>query len=149
MDVPNWIARYMPHGHCLKLPQGEPLAWFWLVGDGMTWLAYMSIPIALAIVNHNFKERIPRQQRQILWLFATFIFLCGTDHLVNMIDIWYALYIPQAGLKIAMGIVSIFTAYQVIIMLPAIFRHMSDPDKVKNLQEEIVALKRELAEGDV
>lgn len=105
------FARFMPHGQCVRW---EPLVLGpQLVGDFMTWTAYLAIPFALVhFIRANTSGVLLMSGRRavaLYWWFAVFIFLCGTTHLMGIITVWHGVYVLDAVVKIATGIVSWIT----------------------------------------
>src|SRR5579863_5872569 len=112
----DWLlpGNFMPHGHCyLWRPD---VLWLHVGSDALIAASYYAIPIALAY--------FVRQRRAVLpywWvpaLFATFIFLCGTTHLMNIWTVWTPDYITEGLLKLATGVASAATAVVLFTALP-------------------------------
>ena len=105
---------FMPHGHCyLWLPE---ILWMHVTSDAIVAAAYYSIPISiLAFV----RKRRDVDFRMVPLLFSTFIFLCGTTHLVGIFTVWNGYYGIQGIVKLMTAVVSIFTAIWVWRLLPA------------------------------
>jgi len=107
-------ANFMPHGHCyLWRPD---VLWLHVGSDALIAGSYYAIPVALAY--------FVRQRRAVLpywWvpaLFATFIFLCGTTHVMNIWTVWNPDYRVDGLLKLATGVASAGTAFLVFAALP-------------------------------
>lgn len=107
-------VQFMPHGHCyLWLPD---ILWLHVGSDALIAGSYYAIPIALAY--------FVRERRAVLpywWvpaLFATFIFLCGTTHVMNIWTVWNPDYRVDGLLKLATGIASAATAIVVFGAMP-------------------------------
>lgn len=83
---------YMPHGHCLFW-DWRILLWS-IIANGVTWLAYMSIPISLVRLG---RSRI-RHVRVAYAGFALFIFWCGIHHFWTILEIWVPAY--RSGLVV-------------------------------------------------
>jgi len=112
----DWLrpANFMPHGHCyLWRPD---VLWLHVGSDTLIALSYYAIPVALAY--------FVRRRRAVLpywWmpaLFAMFIFLCGTTHVMNIWTVWNPDYVPDGLVKLATGVVSAATAVLVFATLP-------------------------------
>src|SRR5262245_6008350 len=70
------------------------MGWLHIVSDLAVFGAYLAIPILLAwMVRGRPDVPFPR----VFWLFAAFIFSCGTGHLLEAIIFWWPIY-PFAGL---------------------------------------------------
>src|SRR5579862_7280921 len=112
----NWLlpANFMPHGHCyLWRPD---VLWLHVSSDAIIAASYYAIPVALAY--------FVRQRRAVLpywWvpaLFATFIFLCGTTHALNIWTVWHPDYVIDGLVKAATALASALTAVIVFAALP-------------------------------
>src|SRR5690349_23361500 len=112
----SWLfdnATLTPHGFCLLWNPG--LVWAYAFSDGVIALAYFTIPLALGIFAHRCRDLV---FRPVFWLFATFILLCGTTHLFDVVTLWVPAYGVQALVKAATAIVSIGTAIALWPLLP-------------------------------
>ena len=112
----DWLlpANFIPHGHCyLWRPD---VLWLHVGSDALIAASYYAIPIALGY--------FVRRRRAVLpywWLpalFATFIFLCGTTHAMNIWTVWRPDYVVDGLLKLATGLASAATAVIVFAALP-------------------------------
>ena len=90
-----------------------------VISDLIIAIAYYSIPLALAIVIYRHGQ-FPF--KWILGLFAAFILLCGTTHIVGIIIVWDPIYRLQGELKLLTACVSIATAIVIFPLLPQILR---------------------------
>lgn len=105
----------MPHGHCY-LWQADILG-LTVVGDGLTGLAYFTLPFMLFYI---VKKREDLAQRNVFILFAIFILACGTTHFIDIWTIWFPTYRLAGFVTILTGIVSVFTAIALYKALPQI-----------------------------
>ncbi len=114
-------AVYMAHGYCLLW---KP----WLVGthlatDLAIFVAYTAIPIAILAFLH--KRQFEQKHFTYLgYWFASFIFLCGVTHLIQIFTLWYPVYEFQAYVKVLTAVVSLIT---VVIMIPLIVKALAIP----------------------
>lgn len=109
----QWVGQYMPHGSCY-LWQSD-LIWLHVLSDGLTAIAYYSIPITLLY----FVRR--RQDLPFDWvflLFSAFIVACGTTHLMEIWTLWRPDYWLSGYIKAMMAAVSVYTAIQLIPLVP-------------------------------
>jgi hypothetical protein len=112
------VPLFTPHGFCLAW---EPaLLWLTVLGDFGTAIAYFGIPLVLLT-----------SRRVVLtgWLgimFAGFIFLCGTGHLLQVLAIWRPVYWWIASESVLTGFVSLATLYYLPVAVSAIQRSPSD-----------------------
>ncbi len=75
-------AGLTPHGFCLLWQPG--LIWTDAAADFATGAAYFAIPIAMAAI---IRRRPEYDNRPVLWLFTSFILLCGITHWVDLITL--------------------------------------------------------------
>src|SRR5262245_5034487 len=102
-----------PHGICL-LWRPE-LLWTHVISDVLIFGAYMTIPVALAV--------IIRQRRDVpfgwmLWCFALFITACGFTHLMGIWTLWNPDYGIEAMVKAVTALASIGTAVALWLLIP-------------------------------
>lgn len=110
------FERFMPHGYCLVW---EPsLVWMHVISDLTIMIAYYSIPLTILYLVRKQRENIPF--RWVFTMFATFIFLCGTTHLLDIVTLWYPLYYLQGAIKVLTGAVSIATALLIFPLVPVL-----------------------------
>jgi PAS domain S-box-containing protein len=102
-----------PHGFCLLWEPGLIAAY--AASDIGIALAYFTIPLALVIFARRRQDLI---FRPIVWLFATFILLCGTAHMLDVVTLWVPAYGLEALVKAATAIISIVTAVALWRLLP-------------------------------
>lgn len=106
-------SNFMPHGTCY-LWQPEIL-WMHVISDLIIAIAYYSIPLALGII---ILKRRTFPFRWLIGLFAAFIILCGTTHIIGIITQWNPIYRVQGLLKLMTAAVSIATAIVIYPLLP-------------------------------
>jgi PAS domain S-box-containing protein len=114
----GWLldpAGLTAHGFCLLWEPG--LIWTYAVADALTALAYFTIPVALAVFA---RRRRDLAFRPMLWLFVSFIFLCGTTHVFDVLTLWVPAYGLQSIVKGATAIASILTAIALWRLLPEV-----------------------------
>lgn len=114
-----------PHGVCLLWEPG--LIWLHAVSDAVTGLAYFSIPLALAIVARRRKDLV---FRPVFILFAAFIVLCGTGHMLDLLTLWIPVYSLEGTLKAMTAAVSILTAVTLWHLLPQALT-LPSPDQLR------------------
>ncbi len=102
-----------PHGFCLLWQPG--LIWTDALADFATGAAYLAIPVILAVITRRRKDLV---FRPILWLFISFILLCGTTHWLDMLTLWVPIYVVQSAIKAFAAVVSVVTAIALGRVLP-------------------------------
>lgn len=95
----------IPHGHCYLWQPG--LVRLHVMADSLTAIAYYSIPIVLTVFAAKRKD-VPFNR--VFWLFAAFIFACGTTHLMAIWTIWHPDYWLEGLIKAITALVSVWTA---------------------------------------
>jgi len=112
----RWLidpAGLTPHGFCLLWEPG--MIWLHAVSDAVTGFAYFTIPLALAIF---VRRRTDLVFRPVFVLFAAFIVLCGTGHLLDLVTLWVPAYGLEGLVKAATASVSILTAGALWLLMP-------------------------------
>jgi len=97
------------------------LGWVHISSDLLTWGAYTAIPLVLAFF---IRRRPDTPFPAIFWLFAAFIFSCGTVHLVEAIIFYEPIYRFSGVMKAITAGVSWLT---VIALIPAMPRALELP----------------------
>lgn len=110
------------------------MLWLNVISDALIAAAYFTIPVLLF-------ELVRRRKRLtyhwLFWMFAAFILLCGTTHLLGVITVWNPMYRFDGVVKLMTGVVSMGTAIVVLHLLPRI---LAIP-----LPDELAAVNRALA----
>ena len=126
---------FMPHGHCFLW---DPLVlWLNVISDTFIACAYFSIPVALFQV---FRRRKDLAFNWMFFLFAVFIFACGTTHLLEVWNVWHSNYLVAGFVKFATACASVVTAILLWPLIPKILRipSLRQLEQVNNkLQQEI------------
>ena len=99
-------SSFMPHPQCF-LWQEDLLA-LYVISDSLIVLAYVIIPCAIV---RFVRARHDIQVNKVIVLFAAFILLCGTTHLLSIITLWHPIYWISGLVKALTGVISILTAY--------------------------------------
>ena len=131
------IQGFLPHGYCFQW--STSLLALMAGSDVAIFLSYYSIPIALiAFV----RARKDVGFNWVFWLFAAFICLCGTTHLIDVLTVWVPAYWLQAYTKGLTALVSVATAIALWVLMPKLLRLPSN-DQLSAL---VTRLEREVAE---
>src|SRR5208283_2903649 len=128
-----------PHGFCLLWEPG--LIWLYALSDAAIALAYFTIPLGLVIVG---RQRSDLVFRPMLWLFASFILLCGATHWLDVVTLWTPLYGLQGLVKAATAIASIFTAVAFWWALPS-FLALPSVEELRRAHAALRASQEQLA----
>lgn len=98
---------WMPHGYCFAW---EPqVFWPMVIGHGVTFAAYMVLPVALWWYFRNRSVRRGDWLRRHL-LFATFVGFCGVGHLILVVNLWRAHYLLEGVWACLTAAVSLWAA---------------------------------------
>lgn len=127
-DTSDYPARW----NCGNWTSGE--GWLHILSDIGTWSAYTAISIVL--IYFTFKRRDVPYTR-LFGLFAAFILLCGTVHLVEALIFWYPIYRISGLLKLATAIVSWATVIVLIKYMPRLLQLPSIAATNTRLLEEV------------
>ena len=128
----------MPHGHCYLWD--SRMVWLHVLSDGLTALAYFSIPVVLLIFVRK------RKDLDFSWIFvwfAAFIVSCGLSHVAEIFTIWVPVYWLQGTIKAITAISSAMTAILLIKMLPAILA-LPSPSAFRKANEDLQMANKEL-----
>ncbi|MGZ3275203.1 MAG: response regulator [Caulobacteraceae bacterium] len=128
-----------PHGICL-LWRPE-LLWTHVVADAFIFLAYMTIPAALAVILRRRKD-IP--YGWMIWSFALFITACGFTHFMGIWTLWRPDYGVEALVKVVTALASVVTALALWSLIPLAVS-LPSPAQLHRINQE---LERRIAERD-
>jgi PAS domain S-box-containing protein len=137
-------ADFMPHGHCFYW--APSILWPWVISNGMVALAYYSIPVALV---YFIRKRKDIEFKWIFVLFALFILLCGTTHVMSIYTLWVPNYQLHVLIDSATAVVSILTAVLLWPVIPNALRIPSPrilEEKNRELHELNQTLENRVAE---
>jgi len=108
------IAGFIPHGHCYLWQTN--LVGLHILSDGLIALAYYSIPIMLI---YFVRQRQDTPFQKVFFLFGAFIIACGTTHLMEIWTLWYPTYWLSGGVKAITALISIYTAFELVFLIPS------------------------------
>jgi PAS domain S-box-containing protein len=114
--IADWLfnpSTLTPHGFCLLWDRW--LIWTHASADAGIGIAYFSIPVAMTVYARRRRDLV---FRPVLWLFASFILLCGSGHWLDLLTLWVPLYRLQGMIKVATALVSATTAVALWYLLP-------------------------------
>lgn len=123
-DILEQVAsnQFMPHGYCfLWRPE---LVWIHAMSDMAIALAYFAIPLSILIIMKKQKKTIPFNW--VFAMFATFIFLCGLTHIIDVVAIWQPVYYFSGVIKIVTAAVSLATAMLMFPLIPTLVQRMGN-----------------------
>jgi signal transduction histidine kinase len=139
-DYVDWLfasPSFMPHGMCYLWQPGT--LWLNVAADGLIAGAYYAIPFSLYYLVHERRKEIPFTG--IILMFAAFIILCGTTHLMEIWTVWHPDYRLAGALKGVTGFVSVATMFALFKVIP----HAMQLRSPGQLQEEVAARTAQLA----
>lgn len=113
-----------------------------IVSDLAIWGAYMALPATIAFF---LAKRRDVPFLPIFWLFAAFIFFCGTTHLLDALIFWWPAYRLSGLVKLLTAIVSWAT---VVALIPTIPKALALPQlsRINAELEEALRATRESEE---
>ncbi len=127
----------MPHGQCYLWQ--TPLVGLYVVSDALIAIAYLSIP-AMLIYFVSKRDDIPFSK--VFVMFGAFIILCGVGHLLDIVTLWYPIYWVSGLERALTGIISVYTALQLMELLPQ-FLALKTPMQLETVNQ---ALEQEIVE---
>ena len=122
---------FLPHSFCLL--QKPALILLHVVSDGLIALAYLSIPVALALFVKRRKDLV---FSRVFVLFAAFILACAATHLMDIWTLWHPDYLAQGLIKAVTGLVSLATA---VVLWPVLEQALKlpSPSQLAELNAEL------------
>ncbi len=139
------LFQYIPHGNCYLWQ--TPLVGLHLASDALIGLSYYSIPVSLL---YFVRKRSDIPFEGIFILFSAFILLCGTTHFLEVWTLWNPSYWVSGGIKAATAFVSVYTAVELIPLIPQALS-LPSPKKLEALNNELAnqITERKMAEEAV
>ncbi len=122
---------FIPHGHCYLWKTN--LVWLHIISDALIALAYYSIPTTL------FYFVSKRQDLPFSWifiLFSTFIIACGTTHIIEIWTLWHPTYWLSGSLKAVTAIISVYTAIELVPLVPQALA-LPSPAQLEKANQEL------------
>ncbi|WP_392534157.1 ATP-binding protein [Nostoc sp. C117] len=139
-NYPFYSNSFIPHGHCYLWK--TRLVWLHIISDATIAFAYYSIPLLLIYFIYKRKD-IPFNG--VFFLFGAFILACGTGHLMEIWTLWHPDYWIAGILKALTAIISIYTAFTLIYLIPQALK-LTSPTQLeainKALSSEIIERKK-------
>ncbi|MDZ8190045.1 MAG: PAS domain S-box protein [Nostoc sp. ChiSLP02] len=136
-NYPFYSNNFVPHGHCYLWK--TELVWLHIISDVTIALAYYSIPLLLI---YFISKRKDLPFNGVFVLFGAFILACGTGHLMEIWTLWHPDYWISGGLKAFTAIISIYTAFALIYLIPQALT-LPSPAQLEAIN---TALTREIVE---
>ena len=140
-DVSDWPPRWV----CGTWSDFH--GWLYIGSDVAIWLAYFVIPV---IIIWFIQQRPKVPFLPVFWLFAAFIILCGTTHIIDAMIFWWPGYRLSALVRFLTAIVSFATVFALIRDLPKLLDYKApmgadDKGDIAMLEAELVRKKEEIA----
>jgi two-component system, LuxR family, sensor kinase FixL len=129
---------FMPHGHCFLWKPG--ILWLHVISDTGIAAAYYGIPLALLYFVRHRKD-LPF--KNLFVLFAAFIVLCGTTHIMGIWVLWHPDYAMDGVIKALTAVVSISTFFVLLKLLPTALKLVTP----ENLDMARLALQLQASEA--
>ncbi|MBD2188392.1 response regulator [Pseudanabaena mucicola] len=129
---------FIPHGHCYLWQTN--LVGLHVFADGFIALAYFSIPIML--IYFVSKRQDAQAFKKVSWLFGAFITACGITHIMEIWTLWYPVYWISGILKAMTALISIYTAFELLTLIPTALAMPSS----EQLMQANQALEKEISE---
>lgn len=103
---------FMPHGHCFFWT--PEVLWPWVIGNGLTALAYSVIPFLLIVLWRRRPDLVPTWAA---FSFGMFIVSCGAGHVMKIVTLWYPYYYLGAWLDVFTGVISWPAAFGLMVTI--------------------------------
>lgn len=129
--------KYIPHGHCYLLQ--TPLVGLYVVSDALIAIAYFSIP---AMFIYFIRKRSDIPFSRVFALVSAFIIFCGIGHLLDIVTLWYPIYWISGLERALTALVSVYTAFRLMELLPQ-FLALKTPSQLEAVNQE---LEKQIAE---
>ncbi|MBC7979359.1 MAG: HAMP domain-containing histidine kinase [Armatimonadetes bacterium] len=114
--------------------------WFHILSDLAIAGAYAMIPLAIA--RYCWVKRSELAFPKVLWLFAAFIFSCGSTHLIEAIIFYHPVYRVSAVLKVITAVVSWATVIAIVRIAPKALELPGQLRMNQQLQEQLAISKQ-------
>jgi len=137
LQTPNG---YHPHGVCYLWETNLVTAH--VLGDGLTALAYYSIPLGLVYLVRKRRD-IPFDW--IFVAFAAFILACGTTHVMAIWTLWNPDFWASAWVKVATAGASVATAALMVPLVPKVLE-IPSPEELRETNRELEEAHRRITE---
>jgi signal transduction histidine kinase len=98
----------MPHAVCWS--QDPQLIWTMVITNGITFLSYFSICVALFYLARKTRVVVKREWAFFLIGFGLFIVACGTTHLMEVVTTWVPVFWIAAWTNIITAVLSAYVA---------------------------------------
>ena len=99
--------------------------WLSVIGDGLTALAYFSMPLAL----WYFGYRHPRlRYRWLVVAICAFLLVCGATHVLRIWNIWHQAYWPEALASVLTAVLAAICAVALWPIVPRLLTLPSEDD---------------------
>ena len=137
----GWLSmdQLLPHGICFA--GRSDLVWLHVMSDAIIAIAYFLIPLTLGYFLR--RRRFPLSFNWAIALFAAFILLCGTGHVLALITVWSPIYYAQGIVKALTAVVSIATAAAIIPLVPRLLA-MRTPEELEAANERLAVANARL-----
>ncbi len=143
MDEATFFSEaFMPHGHCYFWTPS--VLWTHVISDAVITLSYYTIPLALIVL---VRRRTDLAFSWMFLLFGTFIFACGTTHLVSIWTTWNPEYGFEGLVKAFTAVVSGVTAVLVWPLVPRVLA-LPSPAQLARVNSQLADEVRQRAEAE-
>jgi signal transduction histidine kinase/CheY-like chemotaxis protein len=132
-DTSGFPARW----HCGTW--SSELGWLHILSDIAIFGAYTAIPCVLAFFTIR-RTDIPFPK--VIWLFVSFIFACGTTHLIEAVIFWQPVYRFAGWVKLFTALVSWGTVVALVQIVPQVLHFPGLAKLNKELMTEVEVRKR-------
>jgi PAS domain S-box-containing protein len=103
----------MPHGYCFMWRPS--VLWLHVCSDAAIAFAYYCLPF---VIFYFIRKRNDLPFQAVFILFAAFILLCGTTHLLSIWVLWHPDYYIEGAVKAMTAVVSLVTLVTTLVYVP-------------------------------
>ena len=123
--------QYIPHGHCYLWQTS--LVELHVISDALIAIAYYLIPIFIIYFVRKTDE-LPF--KNVFILFGAFILSCGTTHVAEIWTLWHPDYWISGVFKAITALISLYTAFSLLPIIPVIIR-LASPKQLEELNQQL------------
>lgn len=125
------LDRFMPHGQCFLWI--KELVALHALSDGAIFIAYLTIPLALAYFVH---KRGDLQFSWVFMMFAAFILTCGATHALGVWNVWHTDFWLSGSVKALTALISISAAIALWRLMPTLLT-LPSPSQLRLANEQL------------
>lgn len=127
---PRWRCGYWSDFH----------GWLYIASDLTIWFSYFAIPVI--ILSYTYQKKYQLKYTKTYFLFASFILLCGSTHLLDAAMFWSPMYRLNGLIRFITGATSLVTVWHLVRILPDAFREKTSVVLEREIAKRVEAERR-------